>query len=67
MNKEFRPVNLYLTLAKVGIFAFILMSVYQFLKGYLYPDISLSESHLHTVIFTTLLATAAAFFVLRRQ
>ncbi len=67
MDKEFQPVNLYLTLGKVGIFAFVLMSVYQFIMDYLYPDISLSDSHLHTVIFTTLLATAAAFFVFRKQ
>ncbi len=67
MNKEFQPVNLYLTLAKVGVFAFILMSAYQLIKDYFYPDISLSESHLHTIIFTTLLAMTATFFVLRRQ
>ena len=67
MNNELQPPNLYLTLARVGVFAFVLMSVYQYLKDYLYPEISLSDSHLHTVVFTTLLATAAAYFVLRKQ
>jgi len=67
MNNELQPPNLYLTLARVGVFAFVLMSVYQYLKDYLYPEISLADSHLHTVVFTTLLATAAAYFVLRKQ
>ncbi len=30
-------------------------------------DQSLADSHLHTVIFTTLLATTAAYFALRKQ
>ncbi len=67
MNREFRPVNLYLTLGKVGVFAFVLMSVYQYLKDYFYPNISLADSHMHTIIFTTLLAVTAAFFVLHKQ
>jgi len=67
MNNDIRPANLYLTLAKVGVFAFVLMSAYQYLKDHFYPEISLADSHLHTVVFTTLLATTAAFFVLRKQ
>lgn len=67
MNDDIPPTNLYLTLAKVGVFAFVLMSAYQYLKDHFYPEISLADSHLHTVIFTTLLATTAAFFVLRKQ
>ena len=67
MSNEFPSSNLYLTLAKVGVAAFVLMSAYQFIKDYLYPDISLADSHMHTVVFTTLLATAAAYFVFRKQ
>ncbi len=67
MSKEFQPVSLYLTLGKVGVFAFALMSVYQFIKDYLHPNITLSASHMHTVIFTTMLAMTAAFFALRKQ
>ncbi|WP_301002737.1 PAS domain-containing sensor histidine kinase [Methanoculleus sp.] len=67
MNQEFQPANIYLTLGKIGVFVFVLMSVYQFLKDYLYPDITLADSHLHTVIFTTILATTAAFFALRKR
>ncbi len=67
MNREFRPCNLYLTLGKVGIFTFALMSVYQFAKDILFPGITLAESHINTVLFTTLLATTAAYFALRKQ
>lgn len=67
MNREIRPGNLYLTLGKVGASAFVLMSIYQFAKDLLYPDMSLADSHLHTVVFTTVLAVTAAFFVLRKQ
>jgi len=67
MKQEYQPVNLYLTLGKVGVFAFVLMSVYQSLKDYLYPGMTLVESHMHTVLFTTLLAVTAAFFVFRKQ
>ncbi|WP_241648102.1 PAS domain-containing sensor histidine kinase [Methanoculleus taiwanensis] len=67
MKREFRPYNLYLTLGKVGVFTFALMSIYQAIKDYLYPDISLADSHIHTIIFTTVLATTAAYFALRKQ
>ncbi len=67
MNKEVQPFSLYLTLGKVALFTFALMSVYQFVKDYLFPEITLAESHLNTVLFTTLLATSAAYFALRKQ
>ncbi|MDN7025775.1 PAS domain S-box protein [Methanoculleus sp. FWC-SCC1] len=67
MKSEFRPYNLYLTLGKVAIFTFALMSVYQFVKDTLYPEITLAESHINTILFTTLLATTAAYFALRKQ
>ncbi|WP_292366111.1 MULTISPECIES: PAS domain-containing sensor histidine kinase [unclassified Methanoculleus] len=67
MNQDIQPVNLYLTLGKIAVFVFVLMSIYQFIKDYLYPEISLSESHLHTVIFTTVLAVTAAYFALRKR
>ncbi|WP_317295260.1 sensor histidine kinase [Methanoculleus nereidis] len=67
MSKESQPVNLYLTLGKVGVFAFVLMSVYQSMKDYFYPNMTLAESHMHTVLFTTLLAVTATYFVFRKQ
>ncbi len=67
MRDESRPANLYLTLGKVGVFAFVLMSVYQLAKDFLYPEITLADSHMHTVIFTTVLAVAVAYFALRKQ
>jgi PAS domain S-box-containing protein len=67
MRDESRPTNLYLTLGKVGVFAFVLMSVYQLTKDFFYPEITLADSHMHTVIFTTVLAMTAAFFALRKQ
>jgi len=47
--------------------ALILMGAFQLIKPTFYPNIALRETHVTTIIFTTLLATFAAFFVLRRQ
>ncbi|MEW6267435.1 MAG: ATP-binding protein [Thermodesulfobacteriota bacterium] len=43
------------------------MAVYQLLKYFINPDITLFQSNVLTVLFTSLAATVAAWFVLRRQ
>lgn len=46
-------------------FAFLIgMTIYETIKQLLYPNINIWESHAITIIFTTILATIAAYFVL---
>ncbi|WP_241647956.1 sensor histidine kinase [Methanoculleus taiwanensis] len=56
-----------LALGKVAAIILLLMSVFQFIKTFFYPDITVVETHITTVAFTTLLAVFAAFFVFRSQ
>jgi signal transduction histidine kinase len=56
-----------LALAKVAAITLLLMSVFQFVKTFFYPDISIVETHITTVAFTTVLAVFAAYFVFRNQ
>ena len=47
----------------VGMFVAILMTIYEFLKQFLAPDISIWESHVVTILFTTFLSVIAAILV----
>ncbi len=67
MNEDFRPGNMVLALVEVAAITFLLMTVFQFGKTYFYPNISIMETHVITIAFTTLLATFAAYFVFRSQ
>lgn len=67
MNEDFWSGSMALALGKVAAITLLLMSVFQFIKTYFYPNISLMETHITTIAFTTLLATFAAYFVFRSQ
>ncbi|MCM2465436.1 hypothetical protein DIC75_03770 [Methanoculleus sp. CWC-02] len=56
-----------LALGKVAAITLLLMSAFQFVKTLFYPNITIIETHISTVAFTTLLAVFAAFFVFRNQ
>ncbi len=56
-----------LALAKVAAITLLLMSVFQLGKTLFYPNISITETHITTVAFTTILAVSAAYFVFRNQ
>ncbi len=56
-----------LALGKVAAITLLLMSAFQLAKTFFYPNISIMETHITTVAFTTLLAVSAAFFVFRNQ
>ena len=43
------------------------MSVYQFLESFIFPDLTVWESGIITVLFGTIVATIAAYFVLRKM
>jgi light-regulated signal transduction histidine kinase (bacteriophytochrome) len=42
------------------------MTAYEVLKQVLFPDIGIWESHLVTIVFTSVLGTALAYFAFRR-
>ncbi|WP_128693880.1 sensor histidine kinase [Methanoculleus taiwanensis] len=67
MNEDFQSGSMVLALGKVAAITLLLMSVFQFGKAYLYPNISITETHITTIAFTTLLAVFAAYFVFRTQ
>ena len=45
----------------------VTMTTYEFLKQVLIPDISIWESHVITIIFSSFIATAAGYFILDKQ
>jgi signal transduction histidine kinase len=65
--RENKSPGMITALGLVAVITFVLMSAFQLLKTAFYPNIALWETHVYTIIFTTVLATFAAFFVLRRQ
>ncbi|WP_250986670.1 sensor histidine kinase [Methanoculleus oceani] len=67
MNEEFKSASMLLALGKVAAITLLLMSAFQFVKTLFYPNITIIETHISTVAFTTLLAVFAAFFVFRNQ
>ena len=60
------PPRLRLQLIVIATIMLVLMTLYEGLKQFLMPDISIWGSHTITIIFTTLLATLISFFVLRK-
>jgi len=43
------------------------MTLYEFFKQFLIPDISIWSSHIITIVFSTILAFVVSFFVLKRE
>lgn len=43
------------------------MTLYEFFKQFLIPDISIWSSHIITIVFSTILAFIVSFFVLKRE
>jgi len=67
LNEKPRSASMLLALGEVAAITLLLMSVFQLAKTLFYPNISIMETHITTVAFTTLLAVSAAFFVFRNQ
>ncbi|PKL62686.1 MAG: hypothetical protein CVV31_04890 [Methanomicrobiales archaeon HGW-Methanomicrobiales-2] len=67
LNEEFKSASMLLALGKVAAITLLLMSAFQLAKTLFYPDITIIETHITTIAFTTLLAVFAASFVFRNQ
>ncbi|MBN1863290.1 MAG: hypothetical protein JW808_00150 [Victivallales bacterium] len=50
----------------VFVFTIIIMTTYEVLKQFIWPNISIWESHILTIIFTAMLATTASIIALRQ-
>ena len=55
------------TLLQVSVGTLSLMLIYELIKQWLHPDVSLWYSHAMTIILSTILATLSAYFVLRQM
>ncbi|HOF34231.1 MAG TPA: hypothetical protein PK624_09970 [Spirochaetota bacterium] len=60
-------ISFYLTLFVIGLLTSAAMTFYEFFKQYLIPDISIWNSHIITIVFSTILALIVSFFVLKRE
>jgi two-component system phosphate regulon sensor histidine kinase PhoR len=60
------PVKIKFALVQVSAATFVAMLVYEVAKQFLFPSITIWQSHLVTIVFSSTVATIAAFFVLRR-
>jgi len=60
-------ISFYLTLFIIGLLTSAAMTFYEFFKQYLIPDISIWNSHIITIVFSTILALIVSFFVLKRE
>lgn len=57
------PVNLRRSLVQALLSAIIGMTLFEVTKQFIHPAISIWQSHAVTVIFSSIVATAIAFFV----
>ena len=60
-KKVFRQLTL------IAIFMLVGMTIYEVLKQVISPDITIWQSHIITIIFSTVCATAASYFILSKQ
>lgn len=60
-------ISFYLTLFVIGMLTSAAMTFYEFFKQFLIPDISIWNSHIITIVFSTMLALIVSFFVLKRE
>lgn len=69
-TKNEQPIQntkLIIPLAVTMLIMLIGMSIYQVLKYFLYPGMSLMQSNIITIFFSSAVATIAAYFVLRKR
>lgn len=62
-----RKKSFYLTLFIIVFLTLSGMTLYEFFKQFLIPDISIWSSHIITIAFSTILAFVVSFFVLKRE
>src|SRR5690242_5344335 len=62
-----QPVNLWKALAQALVLTLLSMTLFEISKQFAHPAILLWESHVVTILFSGVLATMIAFFVVRRQ
>lgn len=66
-QSEFQNRQLAWQLLKVFILMIVWMTIYEVVKQIVHPEISIWQSHIVTIIFSSICATVAAFYFLRKQ
>jgi hypothetical protein len=64
---EFQKKRLIWQLVKIFLLMIVGMTVYESIKQVVHPNISIWQSHIVTIIFSSVCATVAAFYFLRKQ
>ncbi len=66
LNTKIINEGLFKPLIAIAIITMAIMTIYELLKQEVIPKISIWESHLITIIFTSITAPVAAYFILKR-
>ena len=66
IQREDHPLKLKYQLVIVALTTLVIMTLYEFLKQIIFPNITIWGSHLITIFFTSFLATIASFFIFKK-
>jgi PAS domain S-box-containing protein len=66
MKKNKNLTDLVLRLLLVALIIIVGMTAFEFLKNLLFPNLSLWESHIITIIFSSVIGTLVAYFILNK-
>jgi PAS domain S-box-containing protein len=64
MEKNRKSADLVFRLLLVALIMIVSMTVFEFLKSLFFPNLSLWESHIITIIFSSVIGTLVAYFIL---
>ncbi len=65
-NLKKRKSNIGSSLLWVAVFTAVLMTIYEYIKTAMHPDLSIWESHAITIAFATIIAPIGAYFAFRK-
>jgi PAS domain S-box-containing protein len=66
MEKNRKSADLFVRLLTVALIILVGMTVFEFVKNLLFPNLSLWGSHFITIIFISIIGTLAAYFILHK-
>lgn len=66
-KKKFKHKNLSLQVFLISIIMLVFMTIYETLKQIISPDITIWNSHIITIIISTIIAAIASYFFLNKQ
>jgi PAS domain S-box-containing protein len=66
MEKNRKSADLFVRLLLVAFIIIVGMTVFEFVKSLFFPNLSLWDSHIITIIFSSIIGTVVAYFVLNK-